>query len=1238
MNIAEIETLEQRYQTLVGDFQAGKIDETTFVSKVDSLQFQDEAGRYWMLGSQTGAWHYYDGQTWHQADPRDADNLPFVDEQGRYWQQGSTSGDWYYYQPDTGEWVKPDRNDPSIPRSSRRQIEKPGSVPYQSHLRPQSVEAGPDMPSQLDGELFQDDEGRYWMVGAKSGQWYFYDFDGWHPAHEFQHTAAPQPQPYQGQYQYQQTAYAYPAQQQPYQPAQTPPQTQIYAAQPQPPAPQSTQVYAQTQPPAAPQPAHAPVTPSPVPAAQTEAPAAPAPAQPEVSQMPNPPSPKSDTGAWFYFDGKQWLKYSSGEPADVPPPDPEKILDQKAEPAKPKTEPKKTAPSKSDPVVVAELFEEDEEPVVEIVDVEVITVLEAEPDEPESVSVSAPPAASSFAPPAKEDIRPRRVIRSTEQTLPGPTAVDPLRQPRERTTTEPARPLAPRKREVAHEPTIIIPTESAASSIGAARGARPIRPSQPQQRRARENTIPMGAMASAGDWPREVTQPLPAAGSGQGVRPGQAARAEPVARAEQTARPDTAPIKAVRAREATKENVTTSAPTPQPQKTGYTVGDVLRAFPSTVWTLAIGLVVLFIFAVIIVIGLSMLQGNGLGSGGLAVGQSPTPTLSVAIADSTPTPGPTPEITPEPLITSAPPAMIPFNSAVLSFSLDYPEEWYREEMDLQVGFSPSKEGLDPDNLKDAVMWVGQASNQNAAIAEILTDLLARFPAEAETLNQGTISIASQTWTSAQIGFADENLGGQGIATLAVTNREGVGYYLIAIAPANQWNSVQPVFQGMINSFSFAPVETVALAPPANPTNTGEAETTPQPEATSEPTSEPEVPTANATPITYIVQSGDTLLGIAVKFDIDVDLLAAENGIDDPNDLRVGQELIIPFTTEELQTYLAGGGGTGAGASTAGESETGETTPATEEAVASAPGEAGPAGTTPAAPQPTPAADTEAAPVSGKIAYPAFNPAINSYDIWLADVATSEQSVIAGNASQPAFSKDGGAFAYRSWDLSTRGIFFRDFIGGRGGQITHFVEDGQPSWSPDGFSFAFVSRREGDRVPRIYRGDQMGQNDYPIGFQGEYVSTFPDGRLAAKGCLPSGDCGIFIIGPNGGGETKISGEAADTAPAVSPDGGKIAFMSSGRGGTNWEVWVMNADGSNPQRLTENGSNDGLPTWSPDGRSIAYVSDQGGVWAVWAMNADGSNQRKLFNMNGSPDGRVLHAGDDSRGWLEERISWAP
>jgi TolB protein len=84
-------------------------------------------------------------------------------------------------------------------------------------------------------------------------------------------------------------------------------------------------------------------------------------------------------------------------------------------------------------------------------------------------------------------------------------------------------------------------------------------------------------------------------------------------------------------------------------------------------------------------------------------------------------------------------------------------------------------------------------------------------------------------------------------------------------------------------------------------------------------------------------------------------------------------------------------------------------------------------------------------------------------------------------------------------------------------------------------------------------------------------------------------------------------------------------------NWEVYTVNMDGGGLQRLTNSGSNDGLPTWSPDGRSIAFVSDRSGAWAIWVMNANGSNQRKLFDLGGG-----YGTGDND--WTSERISWAP
>ena len=101
--------------------------------------------------------------------------------------------------------------------------------------------------------------------------------------------------------------------------------------------------------------------------------------------------------------------------------------------------------------------------------------------------------------------------------------------------------------------------------------------------------------------------------------------------------------------------------------------------------------------------------------------------------------------------------------------------------------------------------------------------------------------------------------------------------------------------------------------------------------------------------------------------------------------------------------------------------------------------------------------------------------------------------------------------------------------------------------------------------------------------------------------------------------------DTAPDAHGD--RITFMSNRAG--NWEIYVMNVDGSGVKRLTNNSSIDGLPAWSPNGRSIAFVSDQGGAWGLWVMNADGSGRRKLFAIGG---------GGLAFDWQHEQISWGP
>ncbi|MGC3997917.1 MAG: Tol-Pal system beta propeller repeat protein TolB [Anaeromyxobacter sp.] len=86
--------------------------------------------------------------------------------------------------------------------------------------------------------------------------------------------------------------------------------------------------------------------------------------------------------------------------------------------------------------------------------------------------------------------------------------------------------------------------------------------------------------------------------------------------------------------------------------------------------------------------------------------------------------------------------------------------------------------------------------------------------------------------------------------------------------------------------------------------------------------------------------------------------------------------------------------------------------------------------------------------------------------------------------------------------------------------------------------------------------------------------------------------------------------------SPDGSRIAFTITE--GANTDIWIMNADGTAPRRITREPSIEVSPAWSPDGRRIAFTSDRAGTPQVYVMNADGSEVRRVTfqgNYNQTP-----------------------
>ena len=97
---------------------------------------------------------------------------------------------------------------------------------------------------------------------------------------------------------------------------------------------------------------------------------------------------------------------------------------------------------------------------------------------------------------------------------------------------------------------------------------------------------------------------------------------------------------------------------------------------------------------------------------------------------------------------------------------------------------------------------------------------------------------------------------------------------------------------------------------------------------------------------------------------------------------------------------------------------------------------------------------------------------------------------------------------------------------------------------------------------------------------------NGLIAFTSTL-AGNTDIAVLDLCGRVTTLIGGPTADLRPSWSPDGRRLAFMSNRDG--NFEIYLADANGSNVRRLTEDPGNDFNPDWSPDGKAIAWNSDR-------------------------------------------------
>jgi TolB protein len=138
---------------------------------------------------------------------------------------------------------------------------------------------------------------------------------------------------------------------------------------------------------------------------------------------------------------------------------------------------------------------------------------------------------------------------------------------------------------------------------------------------------------------------------------------------------------------------------------------------------------------------------------------------------------------------------------------------------------------------------------------------------------------------------------------------------------------------------------------------------------------------------------------------------------------------------------------------------------------------------------------------------------------------------------------------------------------------------------------------------------------------YSSLSPDGQTVYFVSRQTGAFEIYSMNINGKDKQRLTdGIDALYAPELSPDGERIVFAKSGDG-----IWVMRTDGSKPHRISDHDDID--PTWSPDGKWIAFASSRSGERQLFIMESDGSNIQQLTDLNNmggrstwSPDGKWI------------------
>jgi len=180
--------------------------------------------------------------------------------------------------------------------------------------------------------------------------------------------------------------------------------------------------------------------------------------------------------------------------------------------------------------------------------------------------------------------------------------------------------------------------------------------------------------------------------------------------------------------------------------------------------------------------------------------------------------------------------------------------------------------------------------------------------------------------------------------------------------------------------------------------------------------------------------------------------------------------------------------------------------------------------------------------------------------------------------------------------------------------------KPTWSPDGNKLALMYDRGSGSAHDICIVNADGSNWTALTndtADNNSPAWSPDGTKIAFCSYANFNWGIYVINADGSDQfipTELAGNNEEPTsyfdPSWSPNGAKIAHVAHQITGDDYEIYVMDADGSNKVQLTESEAQNRTTIWSTDGSKISFVSDRDGNWEIYMMNADGTDQTNMTN----------------------------